>query len=76
VSALVDETGLDVDAPTCSPGALQAALDAADALDSDRDSACFQCHHQLEQARYHAQLVLRLNVLMVATLLPRLITAR
>jgi DNA invertase Pin-like site-specific DNA recombinase len=41
------------------PGALQAALDAADALENDQDAALVQWHHQVEQARYQAQLAQR-----------------
>jgi len=41
------------------PGALQAALDAAEALENDEDAALVQWHHQLEQARYQAQLAQR-----------------
>jgi len=41
------------------PGALQAALDAADALEYDQDAALVQWHHQVEQARYQAQLAQR-----------------
>lgn len=41
------------------PVALQAALDAATALDSATDAALVQWQHQLEQARYQAQLAQR-----------------
>jgi hypothetical protein len=41
------------------PAALQAALDAAEALDSAADAALVQWQHQLEQARYQAQLAER-----------------
>ena len=41
------------------PAALQAALDAAEAGDSAAQAARVQCQHQLEQARYQAQLAQR-----------------
>ena len=41
------------------PAALQAALDAAAALDSADDTALLQWQHQVEQARYQAQLAQR-----------------
>jgi DNA invertase Pin-like site-specific DNA recombinase len=41
------------------PGALQAARDAAEALESNQGAALVQWRHQLEQARYQAQLAQR-----------------
>ena len=41
------------------PAALQVALDAAEALDNAEDAALVQWQHQVEQARYQAQLAQR-----------------
>ena len=41
------------------PAALQVALDAAEALDNAEDAALAQWQHQVEQARYQAQLAQR-----------------